>query len=157
MKKRANLCFLLIIGLILFSSFNVVAKEKEKDNILKESIKNYVLIADGTDNKQPNYNPDVKCEGDNALLGNVNNEDSVAWLINEILNYLKILGPFVVLVLSSLDYVKAILASDDESLTKAHKNLFTRLILAVALFLLPTLISVVLNVFGITSNEICMF
>lgn len=150
MKRGTTFCFLLIIGLIMFSSFSVSAKSLATTNI---KISNYVQIADkvGFEDKE------MQCEGDNAILGNVNDENSVAWLINEALNYLKIIGPFLVLILSSIEFVKAILTSDDESLTKAQKNLITRLILAAALFVMPTLIGVILNVFGITSNEICIF
>lgn len=151
MKKGTTFCFLLIIGLIMLSSFSVSAKSLTTTTNIKVS--NYVQIADGVRFEDGN----LSCDGDNAILGNVNDENSVAWLVNEILNYLKIIGPFLVLILSSIEFVKAILMSDDESLSKAQKNLITRLILAAALFVLPTLISVILNVFGITSNEICIF
>ena len=151
MKKGTTFCFLLIIGLIMLSSFSVSAKSLTTTTNIKVS--NYVQIADGVRFEDGN----LSCDGDNAILGNVNDENSVAWLVNEILNYLKIIGPFLVLILSSIEFVKAILMSDDESLSKAQKNLITRLILAAALFVLPILISVILNVFGITSNEICIF
>lgn len=150
MKKGTTFCFLLIIGLTMLSFFSVSAKSLVATNI---KVSNYVQIGAGSGFE----NGDFTCDGDNAILGNVNDENSVAWLVNEILNYLKIIGPFLVLILSSIEFVKAILTSDDESLSKAQKNLITRLILAAALFVLPTLISVILNVFGITSNEICIF
>ena len=150
MKKGTTFCFLLIIELTMLSSFSVSAKSLAATNI---KVSNYVQIGAGSGFE----NGDFTCDGDNAILGNVNDENSVAWLVNEILNYLKIIGPFLVLILSSIEFVKAILTSDDESLSKAQKNLITRLILAAALFVLPTLISVILNVFGITSNEICIF
>ena len=63
----------------------------------------------------------------------------------------------MVLVLSSLDFAKAILMSDDESLKKAQSSLITRLILAALLFVLPTLIEVVLDIFGFTSSDVCIF
>lgn len=167
MKKGTTFCFLLIIGLIMLSSFSVSAKSLVTNNI---KINDYAQVAakkttttnnKNTTNEKQNQNQttdeEIKCEGKNSILGNINDENSVAWLINEILNYLKVIGPFLVLILSSVEFVRAILTSDDDSLAKAQKNLITRLVLAAALFLLPTLISVILNVFGITSNEICMF
>ena len=63
----------------------------------------------------------------------------------------------MVLVLSSLDFAKAILTSDDESLKKAQSSLITRLILAALLFILPTLIEVILDIFGFTSSDVCIF
>ena len=169
MKKGTTFCFLLLIGLIMFSSFSVSAKSLVTNDI---KINDYAQVAakkttttngktttanNNNQNQNQTTDTELKCEGDNSILGNINDENSVAWLINEILNYLKVIGPFLILILSSIEFVRAILTSDDESLAKAQKNLITRLILAAALFLLPDLIMVVLNVFGITTNEICMF
>ena len=91
----------------------------------------------------------------NSILGSTEDENSVAWLLQQLLNYIKILGPMLVVILSSMDFAKAIMASDDENMKKAEKKLMIRLVLAVALFLIPTLVSVLLNVFGITSDQIC--
>ena len=98
------------------------------------------------------YNQNSDC---NSLLGSTEDEESVAWLLQQILNYVKILGPILVVILSSLDFAKAIITSDDDSMKKAEKKLVIRLVLAVALFLIPTLVSVLLNIFGITTDEIC--
>ena len=81
----------------------------------------------------------------------------MAWLLQQILNYIKILGPILVVILSSMDFAKAIIASDDESMKKAEKKLMIRLVLAVALFLVPTLVSVMLSIFGYTSEgQLCL-
>ena len=158
MKKRINILFLIFVGLISFSSFNVSAKSisyQANSNQIITTINDYFLIADNTDNNNDvQYDQELECEG---LLGDPDSEDSVAWFIVKILDYLRLLGPLMVLVLSSLDFAKAILMSDDESLKKAQSNLITRLILAALLFVLPTLIEVLLDIFGITSSDICIF
>lgn len=156
MKKRINILFLIFIGLISFSSFNVSAKSTinpitfdSKMAVISDSINSnsvVAVISSLKDNKE--------CKG---ILGNPDNEDSVAWFLVKILDYLKLLGPLMILVLSSLDFAKAILMSDDESLKKAQSSLITRLILAALLFVLPTLIEVVLDIFGFTSSDICIF
>ena len=156
MKKRINILFLIFIGLISFTSFNVSAKSTinpitfdSKMAVISDSINSnsvVAVISSLKDNKE--------CKG---ILGNPDNEDSVAWFLVKILDYLKLLGPLMILVLSSLDFAKAILMSDDESLKKAQSNLITRLILAAFLFVLPTLIEVLLDIFGITSSDICIF
>ncbi len=156
MKKRINILFLIFVGLISFSSFNVSAKEVSspiKNEQIIASIDNHTLIAAKKSNNVQ-YDPDLKCKG---LLGDPDNEDSVAWLLVKILNYLKLLGPLIVLVLSSLDFAKAILTSDDESMKKAQSNLITRLLLAAALFVLPVLIEVLLDVFGFTPSDFCIY
>ena len=168
MKKRINILFLIFVGLISFSSFNVSAKSisyQANSNQQMATINDYFLIADNTDkdkdktdksdnNNDVQYDQELECEG---LLGKTSDPDSVAWFIVKILDYLKLLGPLMVLVLSSLDFAKAILMSDDESLKKAQSNLITRLILAALLFVLPMLIEVLLDIFGITSSDICIF
>lgn len=156
MKKRINILFLIFIGLISFTSFNVSAKSTinpitfdSKMAVISDSINSnsvVAVISSLKDNKE--------CKG---ILGNPDNEDSVAWFLVKILDYLKLLGPLMILVLSSLDFAKAILMSDDESLKKAQSSLITRLILAALLFVLPTLIEVVLDIFGFTSSDICIF
>ena len=45
-----------------------------------------------------------------------------------------------------------IVKSDDEAMGKATKKLTTRLILAALLFFIPTLVQVLLDLFGLTSN-----
>ena len=140
MRKKVILSMILIAGLILFSSFKVYAQENVvTNNISTMSISDNINIA-------------VPCTGSNAALGDVNDPDSVAWLLQKLLNYIKILGPFLVLVYSSIDFIKAIVTSDDESLKKATKNLSMRLILALALFLIPVFVSVMLNIVGLTSD-----
>ena len=99
-----------------------------------------------------NYDADADC---NSLLGDVKDPESVAWLLQQVLNYIKILGPILVVILSSVDFAKAIMASDDENMKKAEKKLMIRLVLAIALFLIPTLVSVLLNIFGITTDGLC--
>ena len=100
------------------------------------------------------YNQSTTCNG---ILGEPGDEESVAWLLQQILNYIKILGPILVVILSSMDFAKAIIASDDESMKKAEKKLMIRLVLAVALFLVPTLVSVMLNVLGYTADgQLCL-
>ena len=140
MWKKVILSMILIAGLILFSSFKVYAQENVvTNNISTMSISDNINIA-------------VSCTGSNAALGDVNDPDSVAWLLQKLLNYIKILGPFLVLIYSSIDFIKAIVTSDDESLKKATKNLSMRLILALALFLIPVFVSVMLNIVGLTSD-----
>ena len=157
MKKRINILFLIFIGLISFSSFNVSAKSTinsipfySKMAVISDSINSNSVVAVISSLKD-----DKECKG---ILGDPEKDpDSVAWFLVKILNYLKLLGPLMVLVLSSLDFAKAILTSDDESMKKAQSNLITRLLLAAALFVLPVLIEVLLDVFGFTPSDFCIY
>ena len=83
------------------------------------------------------------------------NEDDFAWLLQEIFNVVKYVGPFLLLVLSSIDFAKTIIQNDDESMQKAQKRLFTRIILVLLLFFIPDLVMVILGIFGLTDDPTC--
>lgn len=92
------------------------------------------------------------CSDDSAVLGNVDCEDSVAWLLQKILNYIKIIGPSLAIVLSAIDYTKAIVTSDNDTMKKTNRRFVNRIIAAVLLFFIPMLTELVLNIIGITSS-----
>ena len=97
--------------------------------------------------------PILACE--NTLLGSTADQKSVAWLIQEVLNILKIVGPILVAVLSGVEFVQVIAKGDDEAMGKAQKKLVTRLILMALLFLLPVIVEMLLKVFGLMTDSIC--
>ena len=49
--------------------------------------------------------------------------------------------------------VKAIITSDDENMKKAQSKFVKRLIAAAALFFVPTITSILLSIFGLTTNS----
>lgn len=87
------------------------------------------------------------------LLGRVDDEKSVAWLLQQVFNVIKIVGPVVVIVLSSIDFAQVIIKNDDEAMAKAQKKLIIRLILAASLFFIPMLVELALNIFGLTGTS----
>ena len=93
-----------------------------------------------------------KNETCNSLLGSTSDEDSVAWLLDKILKYLRILGPLAVIVLSGIEFTKAIISSDDDTMKKATGHLKTRLFMAALLFLIPTITILLFDVFGIATD-----
>lgn len=94
------------------------------------------------------------CEGSNsAVFGDINNPTSTAWLIQKILNYIKVLGPTIAIVLGSIDMVKAIITSDEENMKKAQSKFIKRILAAVALFFVPLATSILLSVFGFTTDN----
>ena len=90
-----------------------------------------------------------------SLLGNPKCEESIAWLIQELFNVVKYAGPFLVLVLSSVDFVKTIANGDDETMSKAQKKLLIRMLGVVLLFFIPNLVWFILELFGIVTNPTC--
>ncbi len=92
--------------------------------------------------------PVVSCD---EVLGN-----SVVEFLQKLFNYVKILGPILVILLSSIDFVKSILSNDDENMKKVQKKFGIRLLCAIGLFFLPLLANLMLNlVFGTSGDQVC--
>ncbi|MBQ6324037.1 MAG: hypothetical protein IJI22_04295 [Bacilli bacterium] len=101
------------------------------------------------------YDDDQECSGANSILGNPDDPDSVAWLLQKILNYIKIIGPILIVVLSSVDFSKVIINGDEKAMNGALKNLGLRLIFAILLFFIPVIVNFILGIFGLTSDPTC--
>lgn len=94
-----------------------------------------------------------KCE---YILGDPSTEGTMAWMLQKILNYVKVLGPILVIVLSTLDFTKTIMTSDAKEMKKAQNKLFIRIGCAVGLFFLPLIATVLINVInGTTGDQVC--
>ena len=98
-------------------------------------------------------NNELTCE----KLFDTDEEGSVAWFLQRILDYIKILGPIAVVLLSAIDFIKAIFASDDDSVKKAQQKLTIRLACALALFLVPTLVELLLGLINGINDPNCGF
>ena len=154
MKKALFICIFLFVSLFAFSP--VCAYAQTVSDTVVFAAKNPVIksTADLTD-WENDYNQDQTCTGEDSLLGDPNDENSVAWLLDKILTYVTIVGMVIVVVLSSIDFLKVIAKSDDEEMSKAVKRLVIRLLLAAFLFFVPTVTNALLDIFGLTSESTC--
>ena len=82
-------------------------------------------------------------------------EGSFGWLLQKILNYMKIAGPILVVLLSALDFIKAIASSEEDAFKKAQSRLVIRLVAALALFLVPTFVELLLGLINGISDPSC--
>ena len=83
-------------------------------------------------------------------------EGSVYDLLQTLLDYIKILGPILVVILSAVDFIKAVASSDEDAMKKAQHRLVIRLIAALALFLIPTFVQLILELIGGLSDPTCL-
>ena len=142
--KKAIITILLIITCVMsISPINTFALENNNSINIVENTSSNVLS-----------NTINIAKKDSTLLGDPEDEDSVAWLVYLILNIIKVAGPILVILLSSVDFILVIVKSDNEAFAKAQKKLITRLVLAILLFLVPVIVQVILEVFGITGSTI---
>ena len=87
------------------------------------------------------FNKKIECED----IFDTQTPGALGWMLVTILNYIKVIGPILVVLLSAIDFVKAVFSSDDKAIKEAQSKLIIRLIAAIALFLVPTLIQVLLS------------
>ena len=126
------------------------------DNMKKKKKKTEPITdIDDVDDLLDDYDQEQDCNGSNSIFGDPEDEDSVAWLLQQTLNYIKVIGPILVVILSSIDFVYVIVKSDDEAMKKATKKLTYRIILALLLFFIPTLVQVALDLFGMATDPTC--
>jgi len=143
--KKGIITLLLIVTCVMFiSPINANALEVNSVSIVEKNESN---LLSNTINIAAS-----KCPPSKAVLGDVDCEDSVAWLVQIIFNIVKIVGPILVVLLSSIDFIMVIIKSDNDQFQKAQKKLITRLVLALLLFLIPTIVQVLLQIFGITGS-----
>lgn len=151
MKK--SLLVIICLTLLLFTPINTKALEYNHINSFAEiGATSQVTSTNDIDVWNNKYNQEQNC---NTLLGNPEDENSVAWLLKQLLKYGTIIGILLVVILSSVDFAKVIIKSDDEAMNGAIKKLAYRLILAALLFFLPTITNTILNIFNLQSDSTC--
>lgn len=67
-------------------------------------------------------------------------------LLKFILNLIKVLVPLMVVGLGTLDFAKAMFAGSEDNMKKAQSKFVKRLVIAVAIFLIPSILKLVLGI-----------
>ncbi len=95
----------------------------------------------------PNFNQSKQtCE---SVFGRADDSanQSIAWFLQTLFNYIRILGVLLAVIFSALDFTKVVISNDHEAWRKAQKKLAYRIGGVIALMLLPTLINFLLGLF----------
>ncbi len=82
------------------------------------------------------------------VLGAGSGEDAVD-LMRDILGYIRILAPIALIIFTAADFAVAVLAQDNDAMKKASSKVVKRCIMALAIFLVPTLIRAILDLPGV--------
>jgi hypothetical protein len=133
MKKVVTL-IILLIGVISLSKINVNAE------VFKTTQKFDNVTIDYLDDQSSS----VDCSG-------LFTEDGLN-LIKEILNYIRIIAPILLILLVALDLGTAVMAQDNDALAKATKKIVPRLIGVALLFFVPTIVRAILSIKGISDS-----
>lgn len=92
---------------------------------------------------------EITCKG---LFGSKKDPDSLRSLINEILQYPRIIVPILVIGLGIIDLSKAVLASKEDEMKKAQSTFVKRLIIGVAFFFIPLFVDIIMTLADIVWN-----
>lgn len=132
-NKLKKLCFLSVTFLFLFLvNINVRASVLEKINVKNDLVR--VVVS---------------AENENCpAFGDPNIETDPAYWIQWILNLMKYMAIIALLVLVISDFFKALVENDKDALKKAGSKALKRFIYCVLLFFLPTIISLIMTMFG---------
>lgn len=132
-NKLTKICFLSVTFLFLFLiNINVRASVLEKINVKNDLVR--VVVS---------------AENENCpAFGDPNIETEPAYWIQWILNLMKYMAIIALLVLVISDFFKAIVENDKDALKKAGSRALKRFIYCVLLFFLPTIISLIMTMFG---------
>ena len=76
------------------------------------------------------------------------NLDQVFVIVQFILKVIQWVAPVILIVIGSIDMVKAIIAGKEDEIKKHQQTLIKRLIAAVIIFLIPLLVSIILGWVG---------
>ena len=73
-------------------------------------------------------------------------------LAGVLINIIKILVPIILVVMGSIDLTKAVVAQKDDEIKKGYQTLLKRLIYGVAIFFVPAIVDVALNLTGVYND-----
>lgn len=145
MWKMISFCFL-VICLFGFVSVSVV-EAKEVSNIMPLATNN----ASGSTNEEGGINLDPGTG--NKVGSNCNaifNAEAES-LIVDLLTVIQILGPIILILMTALDFAKAVISQDDKAFSKAGNSVLYRCIATIGLFLVPTFVKILFNIEGVRS------
>lgn len=91
----------------------------------------------------------VVAAGDNCpALGNPEDSQYPAFWLQEALNIMRYIAIVALLVLVTIDFVKAVASNDKDALKKAGSTAIKRFIYCVLLFFVPIIVKIIMTMFG---------
>lgn len=124
-----------------FSALNYITKYNTYTNKITISIDN-LDENDGDDKVEI----DTSC----GLLGGKSSE--VVSFLRKIFGYIKVIIPLLIILLSIVDLLNNVFTGKDDDMKKSISKFIKRMIIAIVFILVPTLISIIINISGVTSQ-----
>ena len=92
-------------------------------------------------------------EGDSSQNSFCGFSDRLLAIINNILRWIKYILPAIVIILGIIDFMKAVGSDKEDEMKKAQKKFIIRLISAALVFIVPLIITFILDKMGFTANS----
>jgi len=113
-------------------------------------------------NKTPNYNLGLfgGVTGTNecpAIFGSASDEGTIFGFMSKyVFTPIRWLTPIVLIILTSLDFAKAVFADEKDGMKKAQSNFVKRAVAALIIFLAPTIVSILLTLIDGANVSNCL-
>lgn len=143
LNKKINI-ILIFIFIVLLNIF-VYTDINSTNDIITSKVE-YMRPVEGI------YGEDTERENKVNLVSGENCK-FISELSSEYLPIIYIIVPIILILIISISYAKAVMASDAEALKKAHKSNIRRVVAGVILLTLPFILKLVFELFGI---EFCI-
>lgn len=91
---------------------------------------------------------DVDCQPGSTLV-------NVIAIVRLVMNIICVAVPIIMILMGTIDLFKAVTAGKDDDIKKKQKALITRIIAGVLVFLVPTIVSVLMNLIGVSKWRTC--
>ena len=145
MKKKQLLLFTLI-----FSMFLIISPISVKAINNSYNDNNIIMASSHSEEKIMKLANDASGGGGGtAGCGGFLTEDAIL-LLHQILSYIRVIAPLLVIVFSTIDFTRAVLGKYDnkeDSLETAKIKVGKRLLACILLFFIPTILKIVLNTY----------
>lgn len=79
----------------------------------------------------------------------------VSWIM-KIIEWIRYIVPVLLIVLSVMDFIKAVASDSEDEIRKVGSKFVKRLIVAALIFILPLLLEFLLGIFNIPINDFCL-
>ena len=76
-------------------------------------------------------------------------------VVRLVLNIIQWVVPIVLILMGTIDLVKAVTQSKEDDIKKAQKTLISRVIAAVVVFLVPVIVGVIMGLIGTAEYKAC--
>lgn len=133
--------------------------DEEKEVLLEASkeITSQALnqLAEITSHINGLFNPSDVIDDCYKLLGESGEPGTTAYYLQMIFNVMKYIAIVALIVLSTVDYFRAIVEQDPNAFSRINKTTFKRLACCVVLFFFPIILDIFLELIGVSGSSSC--